>query len=1169
MFTEPAQSIVDRAKDYAFSAGEQQLTAAAFLPAVVKHAEAQILLAELCQVPTERLRQKVAQVPEPAACPGKLPLSEPVREFLVIARDLAREVPDRSHPGLVGLRHLVASLAVSRPFCDLINMMPLGREAAVRALASFYQADGLTPPIGDLLDRLRRLRADLLTRVFGQDHAVETFVEGIFNAEVVAAADLNRRAPRAVFVFAGPPGVGKTFLAESAAGWLQRPFKRFDLASYSDSLASNGLVGWAKSFHAAHPGLLTGFVEKNPNAILLFDEIEKAHLNTVLLFLQILDAGVLEDKYHERNVSFRDTTIIFTTNAGRKLYDQPNQSGVHAANAAFHRKTILDALENEKDPRTGEVCFPPAICSRLATGFPVLFNHLGVNELQKVAQAGLRQVAALLERQYYKSVSVSDLLAMALVLREGAHGDARSLRAQVESFVKTELFKFCQLFKADRLEEVLSQVDGIHFVLDEHATDLDAVVRALFEPAEKPRVLLVSAPELGELYREHIDAIDWRLAANAQDALEVLANEEVDVALVDLWLGGAAGNQTAGSQQFDHVPFAHRGLDQGQEILRRIRERLPDLPVFLLSLAEGDDASDLRGTIDEELFMACVRGGGSRGMLVSRFQDNLVKHWRQQAQDFANALIRTCRNLYHERAAERLGQERKVLSFDTEPKLYQDKRQILIRLRNLRLARALAAADAGEVVEDVERPRTRFSDVIGAENAKEELRFFIEYLKHPRRFAALGLKAPKGVLLHGPPGTGKTMLARAMAGESDVAFLPVSGSSFVTVWQGSGPQNVRNLFARARRYAPAIVFIDELDAVGKARVGARGAGQAEENTLNALLVEMDGFTSPSPDRPVFVLAATNFELGREDEEDEGRPEERALDPALVRRFSRSVLVDLPERGAREQYLRLRLTDRRHCRVSADAIRSVAERSSGMSIADLEAVIESAARTALRQQSDLDDRCFEDAFDTFRFGEARPRTRSQILRTAVHEAGHTILYWLSGWWPPYVTVVSRGQHGGYMARAAEELERRAASTRAEILWDIRVNLAGRAAEQLVLGAEEGLSTGAFSDLTQATKRARSIVCCFGMDTDFGLAAAAEVVRYPAALGSPLFQQVHQAAARILHDQMQQTRQLLEANRNHLDAVTEALMQKERLTSEFLKGLLPDNASLTVNVDRRRS
>ncbi len=1142
MFTDKAQAIIDLSKDYAYSSGGADLGVSAVLAATVNHTEAGVLLAEVLALTMDKLRDVCPKFTVSVACPGKLPLTEGTRLVLTCAKELSEEVPDRQHPGLIDVRHLSCALASSLEVCGLMTISPVAREDIVSLLASWYEKDAQTPHLEELTERLRGLRADLLAKVYGQDHAIHAFIEGLFNAEVVAAADTRRKSPRALFVFAGPPGVGKTFLAELGASALDRPLKRFDMSAFSGHQQNEALVGMSKSYHGAHPGSLTEFVEKNPNAILLFDEIEKAHTNTIHLFLQILDAGTLEDKYHERNIFFRDTTIIFTTNAGRKLYDRPNESGVHKANATFHRKTILDALENEKNPLTREPFFPAAICSRMATGYPVLFNHLRVNELVRVVQSELNRVAGLFERQYFKKTTFYDLLAMCLVLREGAKVDARTLRSQAEAFVKTEIFKFCQLFKTDRLEDLFGQINRIHFSMDENLQALEPEVRGLFEQPDRPRILLVADQDLTALYRDFIPQIEWFFAQSTEDALQVLGMQEVDMVLADLWIGKQAQTPTMTIQHFDHVPLAARGLDQGQELLRKIHERLPGMPVYLLSLTDSDEGSGGQGSIDDELFMACVRGGGARGMISSSFIDGMIKGWETHRDKFTLRLVETCGNLYREKVADKQGQEHKVLTFDTVPQVRQEEGEIVIRLRNLRLTRAIAAADADEVLDDVERPRTKFDDVIGADAAKEELKFFIDYLKNPRRFAALGIKPPKGILLYGPPGTGKTMLARAMAGESNVAFIPATASNFVTMWQGSGPQNIRDLFARARRYAPAIVFIDEIDTIGKVRLGGPGS-QAEENTLNALLTEMDGFTSPSPDRPVFVLAATNFNVDSEDQNSSEEQTYRTLDPALVRRFSRKILVDLPDRAAREFYLANRLENRPSCTVPLETIKLIAERSSGMSIANLESIIETAARQAVKAGCELTDKILEEAFETVRFGEARSKTPEEVKRTARHEAGHTILYWLSGWWPAYVTVVSRGDHGGYMAPCAEQAERRSSLTRRELLNQICVALGGRAVELMYYGRDEGLSIGASKDLETATNIARAMVSQLGMDEEFGLVVD---TKHP---------KINEYANKLLNEQMGRTIKLLEENRQYLEAVVEALVAKERVTSGELHDILP--------------
>jgi ATP-dependent metalloprotease FtsH len=1156
MFTDKAQAVIDLAKDLASGDGAAELSLAHVLASLARHAEGRVLLAEATGLAPEQVGSACPDLPEPTPCQGRLPLSAAVRDILSMAKGLAEEVPDRTHPGLIDVRHLACAVATSKESCQVLEVPCRSRESALAMLASWYERDARAPALEELTDRLRRVRGELLENVFGQDHAVHAFVEGLFNAEVVTAADSGRKRPEGIFVFAGPPGVGKTYLAELGASLLGRPFKRFDMTAFSGHEQNDGLIGMAKMYRGAHPGGLTEFVDKNPNAVLLFDEIEKAHANTIQLFLQVLDAGTLEDKFHERNVAFRDTIIIFTTNAGRSLYDRPNASGVHHASASFHRKTILSALETETDSRTGQPCFPAAICSRVATGYPVLFNHLGVNDLERVVRAELKRVGGLIERQYYKHVAFDELVPMCLVLREGAHCDARTLRAQTETFVKTELHKVCQLFEVDRLEDALAQVDTIRLALDQDFRHGDADVASLFKRQDKPHVLLVAAEELASAYTGQVPEVAWHSARTADAALEVLAEHDIDMVLLDIWISRAEGGFTMTMRQFDRAPAAARGLAAGQELLRKLHERAPETPVYLLGLDEPSGDAGVGGHIDEELLIACIRGGGARGLVMGLPADEGAADWQTCHDRFAVELLDVCGGLYREKTTDRLGREHKVLAFETAPRFDRLSGEMVVRLRNLRLSRAIAAADAGEVLDDVDRPRVKFDDVIGADAAKEELKFFVDYLRNPKRFAALGLKPPKGVLLYGPPGTGKTMLARAIAGESDVAFLSASASSFVTIWQGSGPQSIRDLFARARRYAPAIVFIDEIDAIGRPRTGAAGGAQAGENTLNALLTEMDGFTSPSADRPVFVLAATNFRVQSEDRD---APEQsaRTLDPALVRRFSRSILVDLPDTAARKTYLALRIAEAKRADVSDSALELLAEKSVGMSIADLEQVIETAGRKAAKGDGLITDDILLEAMDTAHEGEAKQWSPEFLERTARHEAGHTIMYWLSGWLSPEVSIIARGDHGGGMRRCEAEIKRESL-TREEMLARIRVSLGGRAAEMLYYGQDGGLTTGASGDLENATNLARQMICRYGMDGEFGLLAAPELLSRPEAIGTPVYQEVCRRAGTMLKEQMGATLMLLEQHRSHLDSVTTALIGRNRLHRKDLEGILPQPA-----------
>src|SRR6476620_12150734 len=421
--------------------------------------------------------------------------------------------------------------------------------------------------------------------------------------------------------------------------------------------------------------------------------------------------------------------------------------------------------------------------------------------------------------------------------------------------------------------------------------------------------------------------------------------------------------------------------------------------------------------------------------------------------------------------------------------------------------------------------KVRFTDVAGGDEAKEELKEIVEFLKTPKKYTNLGGRIPKGVLLVGPPGTGKTLLARAVAGEAHVPFFSLSGSEFVEMFVGVGAARIRDLFQQAEAKAPCIVFIDELDALGKARTQSPfGSHEEREQTLNQLLAEMDGFDSR---KGVIIMGATN------------RPE--VLDAALLRpgRFDRQVLVDKPDIKGREEILRIHV---RGVKIGPDVdLKVIAQRTAGFAGADLANLVNEAALLAARNNKDhVDRRDFEAAIDRLIAGLEKKRVMSTKEReiVAYHESGHAIVATaLSGLDPVHkISIVQRGFGAlGYTMQLP--LEDRYLMTRGELLSQLAVLLGGRTAEVIALGE---ISTGAQNDLLRATDLARAMVTEFGMSDELG-AINYDGNKRPRFLDMPLpqdrglygeetAQQIDAEIKRILNEAHATAGQILSANRD---------------------------------------
>ena len=445
--------------------------------------------------------------------------------------------------------------------------------------------------------------------------------------------------------------------------------------------------------------------------------------------------------------------------------------------------------------------------------------------------------------------------------------------------------------------------------------------------------------------------------------------------------------------------------------------------------------------------------------------------------------------------------------------------------------------------------KVTFNEVADVQEAKDELVEIVEFLRNPKKFQRLGGKIPKGVLLVGPPGTGKTLLARAVAGEAKVPFFSINGSEFVEMFVGVGASRVRDLFAQAQSIAPCIVFIDELDALGKARGANPLVGHDErEQTLNQLLVEMDGFDSR---KGVIILAATN------------RPE--ILDPALLRpgRFDRQVLVDRPDLNGREAVLKLHA---KQVRLSPRVdLRTIAQRTPGFVGADLANVVNEAALLAARKDKDaVEMEDFEEAIDRVVAGlEKKNRILNEKEKeiVAYHESGHALVAASVPNADPVhrISIIPRGIAAlGYTLQLPTE--DRYLMTRSELLDKLAVLFGGRVAEEIVF---DEISTGAHNDLTRATDIARRMVIEYGMSTKFGLLAF-ESKRGPMFLdggytppkeySEETAREIDQEVARITQETHVRVRDILTKRRDDLERLARRLLDKEVVEGEELRALL---------------
>lgn len=1016
----------------------------------------------------------------------------------------AEEAERRRFPLELRLRDLVAKVYRTNPDLDFAVLAEVIAGSGDPSVEACRAPEGV-PPISAAIAASRVLESKLKAKVFGQDAAVRML------ARSYAHASLRRPSggPRGVFTFLGPPGVGKTLLAETFAAALENgqekwPFRRFDMSAFVAEQSYEQLFGVASFYRGASvPGTLTGFAKQNPRCVLLFDEIEKAHPAVVLSLLAVLDKGEIEDKFLSETVSFRDAWIILTTNLGHEFFEQEHASGI-LSHGRLSTAAVFDILLHSRGRRSGEPALAPEFVSRLAKGGAILFERLSSRDLLRIVDSGLSPRDA---ESSLPAVRASDTAKLGFLLSLMPNVDARQAAARSEAW-RIEL--------AERaVEECPASAEVADAAIEVRCSE--AVERFLSSGENAPtvRVLVVDDDEyLAGALERGLPNASVRRAFDEESVVANLGRTGADIILLDLSIGEER---------------ASNAIDRGTRLLALAREKAPSAPVVLFS-----ENPDLR-TNFEPVASRAVAMGGARGFLpCRRSSDEDIA-----VEDFVAGVARVVSDVRADLVFRRFARTRKQVTFETA--LFSDSTGgIVAELRNLREATVLRADDASATIRFAGVPTERFADLVGLDRVKSRLSDVVTWLREPQRLAAFGVSPPRGILLAGPPGTGKTSIARAFAGEAGLPFLALSASELRSMYVGDSEAKLRELYARARRYAPAIVFLDEIDSIGRARDG----GDRSTSILNELLTALDGFDRRASF--VFTLAATNL------------PE--SLDPALLRpgRFDETIVLEVPSPAGRRAFFESSLSRVRT--VPGLDVDALVRGTSGCTPADLDRIVREAAyRASKLDKTMIDPEDLELARRTVRYGAVknvveRPNAEDLAL-TAAHEAGHALVHLLGKEGARLEHVSIRPVDGalGFVMRASDEGRR--TISRADLQHAIAVSLAGREAELLHTGDMNRVTTGAADDFRKATRLAVRAVTESGLDDELGpicVAGLPEGMRDAAAEAS-----VIRVRAWLL-DGRERARALLERHREAWTRLSRELLQSEELSGDRVDAIVRSTA-----------
>lgn len=942
----------------------------------------------------------------------------------------------------------------------------------------------------------KKIRTGLSKKVYGQNHAITAFAEGYFRGRLAAERPDRTGGPRATFLFAGPPGSGKTYTAENAAKILGIPSLRLDMSVYAEEKSYIDLVGSSNRFRGGDVGLLTMFAQKNPCSIIIVDELEKAHRSTINLFLQILDSGYLIDANLEIKVDFTNTIMVFTTNSGNSLYEDDSIKNL----SELTDDVILNAIASEKN-EAGSPLLSAPIMSRLRKGKIVMFNAVSEMSLYKIIRDGVTKTCESFIEQGIK-LSVDDKIPAAFAFANNTI-DARGAAVVGEKTIMSEIYEFARLTDMSATQN--NKMLAMDFKVETRSKD----IKALFENSERGLLFTdMTALKKYDFTSAMIDVVSTKAA------FVKYLNENSPVAIfVDYSAGCKSTDNVINFEDIDSL---------GKEMFEYASEKHPDIPLFTLSHG--------RKISEEEIFSMKVKGAIEHFVFENNADEVVIKE-----------MIKILPMCHHIKGMLTLQAKHLSIDYETKQKVNEKTGKVTFTLYNLKLKQNVEQGDASDIMVAGSLDLLHWDDVIISDDVKDEVDYAISYLKDPSKYNSKKTgwtAAPRGILLYGAPGTGKTSLAKVIATEAGVNFINVSADEFNSKYVGEGSKKIHQIFAKARKYAPCVLFIDEIDAIGRKR-SVNDSGDGKDLSLTALLTELDGFETDRS-KPIFVIAATN--LGG-DNKDPG-----ALDPALIRRFDRPIRIELPNADERRQFMKMLDKKIGALKLSPDFIENIVNRSVGMSFATLRLAVDTALRMAMKRDGIVNDELMDEAFEKFNHGDKKKPLEKEIENVAHHEAGHAIVANYFGLPVSYLTITSREGALGYMSFG--DTEENPCRTREDYLNQIAIALAGRAAEMLKNDDSVSINSGASSDLSKATIYAEEMVMRLGMSDVVGI----RVVHGNMELSEEKKLQIDNTISDILVKQLDEAKRIITAESKKHQALVKALIKKQHLTAKEIRTIL---------------